>query len=413
MGGAPVVRTVRRIAALAYAGVLAFAIGSPSQALAGSAQRWVGASDVLLREANQFDAPVISRLSLNAAITLLSDADGSGYCEVQAADGRRGFMHCRYLALAPAIQKNKTGLTGARPAPFLDWQELKAQAAKQGGDPGQLQRQNDELANLIGVAGLSELIGAGDLQKTFAINLVRALEFQAVRPSFFRDEKVIAPPWSVENVSGHFGIPYRQSNVWFVREQQPLLANAGEQATDKIESETVELAQPVQMVRLFRSGSLTMESRRLRETAVRNEDMYAGECDDWMPGFAHGDAEDRNWKYVSDSGRGGRSGNANPRNSLYAFYMTLPLPRPSASRTQSSVKLDPESTGFVGGTHLYYDLDGDGVADLAVWEGQGVGGHPIVGPTTPDHRWYRLVLVNINGAWKILGRDAFDYGCGC
>ncbi|WP_167221092.1 hypothetical protein [Massilia rubra] len=31
----------------------------------------------------------------------------------------------------------------------------------------------------------------------------------------------------------------------------------------------------------------------------------------------------------------------------------------------------------------------------------------------PAQRWYRLVLVNINGTWKVLGNDSYSFSCGC
>jgi len=414
MGEAPAKKSFYRFIVLVHAGALAIAMSSAAPAHAGSAQRWVGASNVLLREANRYDAPVIGRLSLNAAVQLLSEPDGSGYCEGLAVGVRRGFMHCRYLALAPAKQETKNGLMGERPAPMLDWLEFKEQAAKGVGDQGRLENFSYELARTIGVASLAEWAGAGTFPKTFAIGLISALEFSTVHPSFFRDETQLSSRESVEVLSGKFGIPYRRSHLIYKREQQISLASKGDPATDSIESETVELAQPLQLVRLFRDGRLATESQRPRSEWAQADEIYDGECAGWTPGFALGDAEDRNWKYVIDSGRStGRSDNPNPRNSLYAFHTTLTLPRAKAGRTLSSVKLDQERTGFVGGTYLYYDLDGDGIADLAVWEGQGLSGHPVLDSTTPDHRWYRLVLVNINGAWKILGSDSFNYGCGC
>ncbi|UUZ49746.1 hypothetical protein LP420_06055 [Massilia sp. B-10] len=65
------------------------------------------------------------------------------------------------------------------------------------------------------------------------------------------------------------------------------------------------------------------------------------------------------------------------------------------------------------GTHWHFDIDGDGIADLSVWEGQGKGPGHLDGVTQTDDRWYRLAMVNINGSWKVLGHDTFGYGCGC
>ena len=48
-----------------------------------------------------------------------------------------------------------------------------------------------------------------------------------------------------------------------------------------------------------------------------------------------------------------------------------------------------------------------------VLEGTGPGPGHIDGPTDTDDPWYRLLLANIDGVWKVVGRDAFAYGCGC
>ena len=45
--------------------------------------------------------------------------------------------------------------------------------------------------------------------------------------------------------------------------------------------------------------------------------------------------------------------------------------------------------------------------------GTGPGAGHLDGPTGTDDTWYRLVLVNTGGRWKVLGTDQFSYGCGC
>jgi hypothetical protein len=137
-------------------------------------------------------------------------------------------------------------------------------------------------------------------------------------------------------------------------------------------------------------------------------------CEGWTAGFAFGAADAGPWRFFGQFAAANRKQEANPPGSLFAFYTTLALPPGPAVVRQARMALDRAGTGFVAGTHLYYDLDKDGVADLAVWEGQGKGPGDVVQQTTPtDDRWYRLVLVNINGIWKVLGSDTFSYGCGC
>lgn len=105
--------------------------------------------------------------------------------------------------------------------------------------------------------------------------------------------------------------------------------------------------------------------------------------------------------------------NPNPAGSLFEFYTIIDLPLSRAAHTERPVKMNREATGFVRGTYLHYDLDGDDVTDLMVWEGRGKGHGHLGGPTTTDDSWYRLALVNVDGAWKVLGSNGFGYGCGC
>ncbi|MCL2524530.1 MAG: hypothetical protein FWF20_05510 [Betaproteobacteria bacterium] len=132
-----------------------------------------------------------------------------------------------------------------------------------------------------------------------------------------------------------------------------------------------------------------------------------------MGGFGYGDADHGTWRYYEEDAAAQKKANKNPARSLYVFYTTVDLPRATALHTETSVKMDRDATGFVRGAYLYYDLNAGGIPDLAVWEGEGKGPGHLDGPTKTDVRWYRLVLVNIDGAWKILGDDQFGFGCGC
>ena len=89
------------------------------------------------------------------------------------------------------------------------------------------------------------------------------------------------------------------------------------------------------------------------------------------------------------------------------------MPANEAPPVVTSHALERERTGFVRGTWLHFDLDADGVFDLAVWEGTGTGpGHMGEVPKTDD-AYYRLFFANIAGRWHVLGNDQFGYGCGC
>lgn len=315
------------------------------------------------------------------------------------------------------------GLKGPKPVPYPDWSRLKRLAdqdwdlsreergkkitAAQQERIRQMEQTARELESAMGIwDSISEQGGA---QR--AIALARALELPEVQPSLFRDEAEIAPPGSTtEAASGRFGIVFRQ---WFT----PRRTVGPDQGTpaglyDMLARKQA-LTRPVQRAQLFRDGRLQVE-----KSFVRNDETLYWEvdvmCEGWTPGFSHGDGDAAIWRYFGDKGESRKESlKYNPAGSLFAFYAGIELPPGTAAVTEMPMKLNREATGFVSGVLLRYDLDRDGVADIAVWEGKGYGPGHLEGPTTTDDRWYRLAFANINGAWKVLGADSFSYGCGC
>lgn len=312
------------------------------------------------------------------------------------------------------------GLHGRKPAPYADWLALKRKASQDMSDE-QMQMPASELQSAIGIWGPLHDAISSDGGAARVIRLMRALEFSSVQPSLFRSEAELAPPTATaEEVSGRFNIVYRQLVTQRPRPKPNSEAESGAGLYDML-ARTQVLVRPVQRVQLFRDGRLRAESSlvHMKETLWRDVDEPM--CSDWSPGFSFGDADASIWHYfVDESAAAGQlntthrnSLSGNPAGSLFAFYTNIALPRGSAIRTEAPMQLDRNDTGFLRGIHLYYDLDGDGIPDLAVWEGLGKGPGHLDGSTTTDDRWYRLALANIAGRWKILGSDVFSYGCGC
>lgn len=448
-----------------------------------AAQRWISGNGVTLREGPRPNAAVVGRLSLNATVKLLREEGGSGYCEVQPADGPRGYTACRYLALTPVVLANilgyrradeapsadydperafwlepswnaleqyaeylkhrhpeipaqgpwphnealermkahlALGLKARKPAPYADWSELKDKAS-QDMNKTQMEAPASELQRAIGIEGpLHDAISA-DGGAARIIQLIRALEFPRIQPSLLRNEGNIAPPTSTtEEASGRFNVVYRQLVTPRPKPKPSAEEGSGPGLYDML-ARTQLLVRPVQRVQLFRDGRLQAEPSlvRMKETLWRDVDEPM--CSDWSPGFGFGDADASIWRYFDGDAIAGDGRNTshrdslsrNPAGRLFAFYTNIDLPRASAIRTETPMSLDRGRTGFLRGTHLNYDLDGDGIPDLALWEGEGKGPGHLDGSTTTDDRWYRLVLVNIAGKWKVLGSDVFGYGCGC
>ncbi len=315
------------------------------------------------------------------------------------------------------------GLKARKPAAYPDWLELKRKASidvskltkEQMSGPG------SELQSAIGIWGpLHDAISArgGALR---VINLVRALEFPSIQPSLFRSEAELAPPsTSTEEAAGRFGIVFRQLVT-----PRPKPKSTGELEGSAglydMLSRTQVLVRPVQRIQLFRDGRLRTEPSLLRRTETLWREVDEPMCADWLPGFRFGEGDVNIWRYLDGDASPSGSGNAarleslkiNPAGSLFALYTNIDLQRATATRIEIPVKLSRDDTGFVKGVHMHFDLDGDGIADLAIWEGQGYGPGHLGGPTSTDDRWYRLALVNVAGRWKVLDSDVFGYGCGC
>lgn len=324
------------------------------------------------------------------------------------------------------------GLQGPRPSPYADWAQLKRKAAldleldksgrqAQGGEisPGALRAQGiaDELQRALGLWGpLHDAISA-DGGAARVIRLVRALTFPDVTPSLFRSEAEIAPPGATaEEVSGRFDIVFRQQLTPRPR-PGPAAQEGGSAGLYDMLARTQSLVRAVPRVSLFRDGRLGVDKSPLRHTETLWREVDEPMCAGWVPGFAFGEADAAIWRFFDTQFPGGgrqqRRLKHTPAGSLYAFHANRDMPAGPATRNEVPMKLDRRSTGFVRGVYLLYDLDRDGIPDIAVWEGQGKGPGHLDGPSVTDDRWYRLVLVNIQGAWKVLGSDSFSYGCGC
>lgn len=308
------------------------------------------------------------------------------------------------------------GFHGAPPAPRADVERLAGQvaAARRTGAPAsEAVAASGRVVDALQLWAPPFHTSASEANpRAFAV--LESIERPPVRTSFFRtDGELAAPHDDPEALSGRFGIVHR----WVVTPAKAPTADGFSPRLYDIASYTHLLTRPLQRAVLQRDGGLQVapSHARLRRGAYNEHG-----CDGWNPGFAHGDlgAEDSAWRWF-DTDYGGmpaaRTQAGHVPGSVYAFYLPSPSPLPHARATVSTREqvLDPETTGFVHATTLVYDLDHDAVPDLLVWEATGAGPGHMDEPTGSDDTWYRLVLVNIGGRWKVLGVDHFSYGCGC
>ncbi|UXH76705.1 SH3 domain-containing protein [Roseateles amylovorans] len=328
------------------------------------------------------------------------------------------------------------GLKAPPPKPLPDWSALKALAAAH--DPailGTAQRakarsgKDKELwrreyrassaAHQIGVnLGLSGPLhdsissdGGGER----VMRLMLALEMPTVRPSLFRTEAEVGPPGEgPEALAGRFGGIYR-TVVAPRKPQRPDGSTTTGAGLYDMFSRTVSLTRPVLYVQLYRDGTLKSEATNTSATEVLWRDVDGPECEGWTPGFGFGDVDGPIWRYFDQPGnelpQPVKRAAGPPR--LFAYKALQAPPRSKATRSEQVVKLDRAATGFSRFTQMGFDLDEDGVPDLMVLEGAGPGPGHLGGTTQTDDPWYRLLLVNLGGAWKVLSSDSFSYGCGC
>ena len=292
------------------------------------------------------------------------------------------------------------GIYGPAPAPLPLWDDVRrlARADAYGQLSGVLALGNPPFDPAQG--GAARLAG-----------LVSALELPAIRPSRFRHASEVAPPGeSVEGLSGRFHIvqTYRTAG----RELGGDLGTVD--GVWDIGRVTVALTQPVVRTTVFRDGRLRSSVVRPSDTRVLWGASDAPMCDGYVDGFAHGAADARIWRYFgADFEPDTAILKRNPAGALLSISTRSALAANEAPPVVTSYALERERTGFVRGTWLHFDLDADGVFDLAVWEGTGTGpGHMGEVPKTDD-AYYRLFFANIAGRWHVLGTDLFSYGCGC
>lgn len=345
-----------------------------------------------------------------------------------------------------ALEKMKAhlalGIYGAKPPAFNDWSNMKRKASqdldfsreasrlqqtnkKVSEEQWRRQHQIEQLASEFqGIMGLSippHDPKSNEEDPADIIRLVRNLEFASIKPSLFQKESDIAPPHhGAEQLSGRFGIIYRQlvSPRPKPKTEEEYYDRAG--LYDMLKR-TQALVRSVHLVRLFRDGSVISEPSVARSSETLWREFDEEECAGWTPGFSFGDADTTIWKYFNEDASpkfdpnvySKESRKRHPEGSIYQFYLPFKLEQSQATVNHSSINLRHDQTGFVSGDHFYYDLNHDGIPDIAIWEGTGKGPGHLGGTTTSDDRWYRLVLTNINGAWKVLGNDSFMYGCGC
>lgn len=310
------------------------------------------------------------------------------------------------------------GIYGPSPLPYPGWNEFRRSAAAWQNERQQivgarLRKYSTDPAEELQVvtnryAQMRDALGLYHLDAGQVLGLVNGIELPAAAPSLFRSmDELAAPGEPVEQVSGRFRIIHTVST-------RGRDAERGEEGVWDVGSVSKALTRPVVKHTLFRDGTLAAVPTHLKRSAVEWSNVDGPMCDGYEDGYAYGDSDPQIWVgYGIGEEAYRQSLSRKPKHSLFHFHMRSALPTHQAAVASTQQVLDRHATGFVGATTFHYDLDGDGIADLAVWEGSGQADGHLDGPPQTDDAYQRLFFANIAGRWHVLGQDRFGYGCGC
>lgn len=435
-----------------------------------SSKRWVIGSGVNLREQANLAAPVLIRMALNTPVNLIAEVPKSKYCEIELlANGKdelretlHGFTACEFLgtsvikpreivsaylddgripnpnynpersfwlkpsyeALAeygrylenkrsfpkdeaegiflserpkmPIFEKMKEhlakGVYAAASVPYLRWDKLKA--------------------SIKNAKGSNEFENYHESLSTKTIN---AIELPEIANSYFQDQNDIAAPTThTEKVAARFQIiqaiqtksyesrPKENKREWFGLWDISVVNRS--------------LTQQVVKNTLSKNGSnIQSEATYIRQSVLEYGNDDGVMCEGYEgDGFDFGDADPKiSINYGLNNGNPDYSQPKKAGNKLMYFFTKRPLSQQAVSLNITKQKLNRATTGFVSSTAFHFDINSDGIPDLVVWEGVGIGPGHLDGPTKTDDAWFRAFFVNIAGHWHLLGKDTFSYGCGC
>ncbi len=328
------------------------------------------------------------------------------------------------------------GVLVSKPAPFKRWEDIKAAARNAEIERLKLIKKSGRIENLkfdelygssfnMRSEYLMKVMGVGTLDgeqgrmsappKLPAF--IESLELPTITSSYFQSsDEIAAPAKNTSQVAARFQIIQTTKTRSFALLPDASKDNRGWFGLWDVADVSHSLTQPVVKNVLLRvGGSIHSEVTYLRQT-YSEYGLDAGVmCESYEgDGFDFGDADPKIAKnYALISGNGEHIQQQKVNNKLMYFFTRHPLPQQTATVNMVKQKINRAKTGFVAATEFHFDINSDGIPDIVVWEGVGIGPGHLYGPTTTDDAWYRIFFVNIAGQWHLLGTDSFSYGCGC
>ena len=409
-------------------------------------RRWSVGSGLVLRDAPNPTAAVRMRLPLNTELTLLAEpSPGRGYCEVRTlpvgpVPAEQGYTACAFLKDTPLLLQRleQAVMADGKPNPDFNprkvfavtpsWESMARYAAQQValcGMAGRCAAQDKDmdaeldrmrrllhglrltyreaLPALVPWAGFDAALDLGGERPPKSLQ--QALPpLPAARPSWFQSAAEFAgPDASLSQLAQHFDA----AQQWFVGSLYD-----GRRTEGLLEETRVErLTRALHRIELLSDDSVRapLQTPQFENKEWRPDVDFM--CQNWSGiGYAFGDAHPA--ALQRNGGQPPTPARIGPRR-LFWFHSSRPLPPGPVRVVRETFKMDRKSTGFASGELRRIDLDADGEPDLIWFEGTGRGPGHLGDPPAHDDPWFRLLLVNLNGQWMVLGRDAFSFGCGC
>lgn len=322
------------------------------------------------------------------------------------------------------------GIFGPPATPYPEWDKLKQAAATWERERRQMQAATlrkyatDPAEELRMAASrydnVRKAIDVFELDDIQALALVNAIDLPPVQQSLFDGMAALAPASdSAERVGGRFRIPYA---VRFQAPDHPHIA--GKPVVSGVWGMTrasALLTRPVRRNVLFRDGTVAASTTHLKRSFVvpgePEEIVCAGSRNELpsvssLPAATAATADpDQRVAYAQGEEKLGQTYVRTARNSPVQFFTPISLPRQRAQMTVARHLLDGEQTGFLTATITQFDLDGDGIPDIAVWEG--ISGDGEAADWMKNEVSWRLLFANLAGRWHLFARDSFGYECGC
>ncbi len=404
------------------------------------ARQWVSGSYVNIRTAAKKDAPVSATLIINTEVRLLAARDD--FCEISWENNQHGFIACKFLSTKPVTlaelssKKLANGATDPSLSARAFWlqpgydrlmavasyfentmlpekqRESERKYAESGGAENseikrfpipELNAMRAKLAaGIVAPKEIAELASNWDgsplgMLPSSALHqwVYHQIRLTKLPSSFFQSTNELASAKTTpEKISAQFGIPWKLAVT-----APPFWGGDNNSGPSKngiwdMGEISQRLDRPIYTIGMNEKAELVQTSSTIdyREIPGGDTSPCVGNPHILWP--------------VTDSQ------NATHIQGLFRSNKALNL-----SKAKSTVKLQvllqpkslPADPHFIRALTRYIDLDGDGIPDLALWDG--INTQVGLGDNSEYH--LKLIFVNVLGRWHFLDFDEDDPPCGC